>query len=163
MSKAAGRSSRRGTKSAAMAPSTPVETPSSAATVSKPTVSVEIALSELIDKITILEIKSERIHDMAKLSNIRTELATLVACRDLAIAATTELAQLTTELKQVNESLWQIEDEIRACERQRDFGPKFIELARSVYKTNDRRSALKRQINELLGSRLMEEKSYTEY
>jgi hypothetical protein len=127
------------------------------------TISVEIAPGELIDKITILEIKSERIRDVDKLTNIRTELATLVACRELAIEPSPELAALTTELKQVNESLWQIEDEIRECERHRDFGPKFIELARSVYKSNDRRSALKRQINELLGSRLIEEKSYSEY
>ena len=163
MSKAAGRGSRRTTKSGATVESLSNGTPSSNSVGSKSTVSVEISLGELIDKITILEIKSERIQDVAKLTNIRTELATLVACRDLAIQPTPELAQLTTELKQVNESLWQIEDEIRACERQRDFGPTFIELARSVYKTNDRRSALKRQINELLGSRLMEEKSYTDY
>ncbi len=126
-------------------------------------ISVEVSPGELIDKITILEIKSERIKDVEKLKNVRMELATLVACRDLAIEASPELAELTIELKQVNESLWQIEDQIRECERHRDFGPKFIELARSVYKSNDRRSALKRQINELLGSRLIEEKSYSEY
>jgi hypothetical protein len=127
------------------------------------TISVEIAPGELIDKITILEIKSERIRELEKLSNVRTELATLVACRDLAIEPSEELTDLTTELKQVNESLWQIEDEIRDCERRQDFGTRFIELARSVYRSNDRRSTLKRQINELLGSRLMEEKSYSQY
>lgn len=127
------------------------------------TISVEIAPGELIDKITILEIKSERISDPEKLSNVRTELATLVACRDRTIPSSPELAERTTDLKQVNESLWQIEDDIRDCERRRDFGPKFVELARSVYKSNDRRAALKRQINELLGSRLIEEKSYTDY
>lgn len=124
---------------------------------------VEIAPGELIDKITILEIKSERMTDPEKLKNVRVELATLAACRDQAIPATPELADLTTELKQINESLWQIEDEIRDCERHGDFGTKFIELARSVYKSNDRRAAVKRQINELLGSRLIEEKSYAKY
>ena len=73
------------------------------------------------------------------------------------------LARLATELKQVNEALWQIEDEIRLRDRNEDFGPRFIALARSVYATNDRRAALKRQINELLGSKLIEEKSYASY
>ena len=70
---------------------------------------------------------------------------------------------LATELKAVNEARWQIEDEIRRCERDEDFGPRFVALARSVYRTNDRRAALKHQINELLGSKLIEEKSYTSY
>jgi hypothetical protein len=70
---------------------------------------------------------------------------------------------LTAALKQVNEALWEIEDEIRVCEGHRDFGPRFIELARAVYHQNDRRASLKRQINELLGSRLIEEKSYVSY
>jgi Tfp pilus assembly protein PilF len=126
-------------------------------------IQVEVAPGELIDKITILEIKSERITDREKLKNVRLELATLVACRDQVIESSPELATLTLDLKQVNESLWQIEDEIRECERQKDFGDRFIELARSVYKSNDRRSLLKRQINELLGSRLVEEKSYAAY
>ena len=124
---------------------------------------VEIAPGELIDKITILEIKSERIADADKLKNVRVELDVLAAARDAAIAASAELAELTAQLKQVNEALWEIEDAIRDCERGQEFGPKFIELARSVYHTNDRRSALKRQINELLGSKLIEEKSYAAY
>lgn len=127
------------------------------------TITVEIAPGELIDKITILEIKSERMSDLEKLRNVRTELATLVTSRDRAIPASERLTDLTRQLKQVNESLWQIEDEIRDCERHQDFGTKFIELARSVYKNNDRRSAIKRQINELLGSQLIEEKSYAPY
>ncbi len=124
---------------------------------------VEIAPGELIDKITILEIKSERIADAGKLKNVRVELQVLEAARDAAMAASAELADLTAQLKQVNEALWEIEDAIRDCERGQDFGPKFIELARSVYHSNDRRAALKRQINELLGSKLIEEKSYAAY
>ncbi|MCU0875588.1 MAG: DUF6165 family protein, partial [Pirellulaceae bacterium] len=120
---------------------------------------VEIAPGELIDKITILEIKSERIADAGKLKNVRVERQVLEAARDAAMAASAELADLTAQLKQVNEALWEIEDAIRDCERGQDFGPKFIELARSVYHSNDRRAALKRQINELLGSKLIEEKS----
>jgi hypothetical protein len=124
---------------------------------------VEVAPGELIDKIAILQIKSERIADADKLKNVRAELQILEAARDGAMAATSELAALTAQLKQVNEALWEIEDGIRDCERARDFGPKFVELARSVYHTNDRRSALKRQINGLLGAKLIEEKSYAAY
>lgn len=130
---------------------------------SSATIRVEIAPGELIDKITILEIKSERMTDADKLRNVRTELATLVTSRDRAIASSERLEELTRQLKQVNESLWHIEDDIRDCERAQDFSEKFVELARSVYKNNDRRSALKRQINELLGSQLIEEKSYAPY
>jgi hypothetical protein len=126
-------------------------------------ISVEISPGELIDKITILEIKSERMTDHDKLKNVRTELATLIACRDLVIESSPKLIELSGQLKDVNESLWKIEDDIRDCERHRDFGPQFIELARAVYKSNDRRAALKRQINDLLGSRIIEEKSYAEY
>ena len=126
-------------------------------------ITVEIAPGELIDKITILEIKSERITDAAKRHHVGTELALLVAARDRAVPGSAELARLATELKAVNEALWQIEDEIRLCERDEDFGPRFVALARSVYRTNDRRAALKHQINELLGSKLIEEKSYTSY
>lgn len=128
-----------------------------------PTITVEVAPGELIDKITILEIKSMRITDVDKLRNIKMELATLVTARDKAIPESLDLTELTQQLREANESLWQIEDEIRDCERRQDFGPQFIELARSVYKTNDRRSAIKRKINDLLGSRLVEEKSYAPY
>ncbi len=126
-------------------------------------VRVEIATGELIDKITILQIKSERIGDSAKLRNVRAELATLLAERDRAIAPSDGLASLTADLKAVNEQLWEIEDEIRLCERGQNFGPRFIELARSVYHQNDRRAVLKRRINDLLGSALVEEKSYASY
>lgn len=129
----------------------------------KSTITVETAPGELIDKITILEIKAERIRDEAKLRNVHVELATLAAARDQAIPATPELQRLTDELKSANVQLWDIEDDIRDCERAKDFGDKFIQLARSVYRSNDRRAALKREINELLGSRLIEEKSYSDY
>ena len=127
------------------------------------TITVEIAPGELIDKITILEIKAERIADQAKVKNVRIELGVLESARDAAIIASVELTNLTTQLKQVNEELWDIEDNIRDCERDKDFGDKFIELARAVYHTNDRRAALKRDINKLLGSKLVEEKSYADY
>ena len=124
---------------------------------------VEVAPGELIDKITILQIKCERITDADKLRNVRVELEVLEAARDGAMAATPELGSLTAQLKQVSEALWEIEDGIRDCEREQDFGPKFVDLARSVYHSNDRRAALKRQVNELLGSKLIEEKSYAAY
>ena len=124
---------------------------------------VEVSAGELIDKITILEIKADRIADPQKLENVRRELAVLCRARDAAIGASPELESLIGELKAVNEALWQVEDEIRECERNRDFGPSFIGLARRVYQSNDRRAALKRQINQLLGSRLIEEKAYVTY
>jgi hypothetical protein len=127
------------------------------------TVLVEIAPGELIDKITILEIKRARITDTAKLAHIGAELAALEAARDRALAPSDDLARLTAELRAANEALWQIEDDIRACERAGDFGPRFVELARSVYRRNDERAALKRQINELLGAAFSEQKSYTAY
>jgi len=125
-----------------------------------PSVAVNIAPAELIDKITILEIKAERIADVAKLPNVMLELETLHAARDRTILPTDGLQSLTAELRAANEALWTIEDQIRDCERAGDFGPKFVELARSVYVNNDRRAALKRRINMLLGSKIIEEKSY---
>lgn len=127
------------------------------------TITVEIAPGELIDKITILEIKSERMTDASKLANVRIELETLEKARDNAIPSSAELTELTGQLKAINEQLWKIEDDIRDCERDKDFSSKFVELARSVYKSNDKRAALKRDVNTLLGSHLVEEKSYREY
>jgi len=127
------------------------------------TVSVEVAPGELIDKITILEIKLERIRDQDKLNNVRIELNTLVKGRDSSLPSSDELDKLTQSLKQINEQLWEIEDDIRDCERGQDFGETFIKLARAVYVTNDKRAAFKRDINELLGSHLVEEKSYAAY
>ena len=129
-------------------------------TVPTRSVAIETAPGELIDKITILEIKTERITDPQNVRTARTELETLEAARDRTIVSSDALTALTVELRLVNESLWEIEDGIRDCERAGDFGAKFIELARSVYAKNDQRAALKRKINVLLGSKLIEEKSY---
>ena len=124
---------------------------------------VPCSIGELIDKITILQIKNERIADAAKRVNVAAELEQLQMARREFVSETPELHRLLDELKTANMALWEIEDDIRDCERHGDFGPKFIELARSVYKTNDRRAALKRQINEVSGSALVEEKSYADY
>lgn len=126
-------------------------------------ISVEVSAGELIDKIAILEIKSERLEDAQKLSNVEAELAALWAARDAAIAPSALLDDLARRLKEVNLRLWDIEDDIRACERAKDFGPRFVALARAVYLNNDERAALKRAVNEALGSRLVEEKSYAPY
>jgi hypothetical protein len=126
-------------------------------------VHVEIAPGELIDKITILEIKQEQITDADKLRNVRKELEILNQCRAESIPRLSELESLAASLKEVNQQLWEIEDQIRDCERNHDFGETFIDLARAVYKTNDRRAQLKREINDLLGSRIVEEKSYASY
>jgi hypothetical protein len=124
---------------------------------------IEVPAGELIDKITILEIKARRIADPEKLRHVGAELAALAAVRDTGLPASAELAALAAQLTAVNEALWQVEDDLRDCERRQDFGPRFVELARSVYRHNDRRAALKRAVNDLLGSRLVEEKSYTPY
>ncbi len=124
---------------------------------------VEIAPGELIDKITILEIKAERIADAGQRANVLVELATLSDARAAAIPPDGEIDRLAAELKTVNEALWKIEDDIRDCDRDGDFGPHFVELARAVYRNNDRRAELKRAVNLRLGARLVEEKSYKPY
>lgn len=124
---------------------------------------IEVGAGELIDKITILKIKSERMTDPNKLHNVKHELDVLSQACAQHLAPSKELEQLEGELRKVNEALWVIEDDIRACEAQKDFGPKFIELARSVYIQNDKRAAIKKSINELSGSSIIEEKSYTEF
>ncbi|MBM4068048.1 MAG: tetratricopeptide repeat protein [Planctomycetes bacterium] len=126
------------------------------------TVMLETAPGELMDKITIAEIKKARIKDEDKLRNVIAELAALSRARS-DLPTSKQLDQLVADLKKTNETLWQIEDDIRDCERAGDFGSRFIALARSVYRQNDRRAALKRQISELLGSHLVEEKSYRPY
>lgn len=130
---------------------------------SSTSVSIEISPGELIDKITILIIKSERVEGAAKLANVRVELALLDSARASQITLSPELVALEKELKSINETLWVIEDDIRDCERAKDFGNRFVELARAVYRTNDERSRIKREINELLGSVIVEEKSYQPY
>ncbi len=121
---------------------------------------VPVSWGELLDKITILEIKSQRMDDAAKRANVVTELTLLTS---IAGPARAQAAELTTALKAVNETLWEIEDQIRDKEGAQSFDAGFIQLARAVYVTNDRRADLKRQINQLLGSRLVEEKSYRPY
>ncbi len=121
---------------------------------------VEIAAGELIDKLTILEIKAARIRDPQKLSNVRTELAVIQAAYARSIDPSERLNALIDELKLVNLALWELEDEIRACDHAGEFSARFVAAARQVYVQNDRRAALKRRINELLGSRFAEEKSY---
>lgn len=123
-------------------------------------IQVEVAPGELLDKWSILRIKSERIADPKKLASIRAEFAVVDATRRKHIPATPGLDALLGELKEVNERLWDIENAIRACEKRQDFGSEFVQLARSVYQTNDRRAAVKRQINDLLGAKFREEKDY---
>ena len=122
-----------------------------------------VSWGELLDKITILDIKAERIADADKLANVRREREALVAVAAQTDTARPEVATLIDDLRAVNTTLWEVEDKIRDCERAKDFGPRFVELARQVYHTNDRRAALKRDLNRLLGSELVEEKSYQAY
>ena len=127
-----------------------------------------VSPGELLDKLTILEIKKERIVDPDKRVNVIREFEVLNQLWQNASPEPERLAQLgldamREELKAINESLWIIEDDIRDCESNQDFGQKFVELARAVYQTNDRRAAVKKQINLALGSDLVEEKSYTDY
>lgn len=124
---------------------------------------VEVSAGELVDKITILELKLEHIKDPAKLANIRLEHERLMATFREELEECGALAALMQALKAVNGELWQIEDDIRAKERAQAFDADFIALARSVYRMNDRRAGLKREINELLRSAIVEEKSYAAY
>ena len=126
---------------------------------------IPASVGELIDKITILEIKQQRIADAAKQLNISRELKALMAVvveQELGYPLGA-LAELGQQLSAVNQQLWDIEDDIRECERQEDFATRFVELARAVYHRNDERAALKRRINEQCGSELVEEKSYAAY
>jgi len=126
-------------------------------------IKVPVSFGEVLDKITILEIKSERIKDEAKVRNVRLELDELSATWAEAVKDQDAIAELRKQLKAVNEELWVIEDDIRDEEAKQDFGPKFIELTHAVYVTNDKRAALKKDINLALGSRFVEEKSYQDY
>ncbi|MBV6631407.1 MAG: hypothetical protein KI792_00090 [Alphaproteobacteria bacterium] len=127
------------------------------------TLRVPVSIGEVIDKITILEIKEERITDAAKVENIRLELSMLRETIASEIGDDAELPQLHAKLKGINEELWVIEDDIRDKERAKTFDDEFVRLARAVYVTNDRRAAVKREINEHFGSTLVEEKSYAAY
>ena len=120
----------------------------------------EISAGELIDKITILEIKQEKIKDASKLQSIKTELTSLQQTLNEHITLDDEIKKLSDELKQINLKLWDIEDGKRNCEKEKNFGEKFIELARNVYLFNDHRAKIKLQINNHLGSNIKEVKSY---
>ena len=121
-----------------------------------------ISVGELIDKITILRIKAGKIRDGAARRNVGHELEQLVQIR-AALALAVDLGELEEQLLDVNLRLWAVEDDLRDLERLGDFGPRFVELARSVYTLNDRRSALKRRINEVTSSGIVDEKSYSPY
>ena len=126
-------------------------------------VRIQISPGELIDRLTILEIKAASLSDEAKLRNVRHEMALQRRVRYHAVPSSRALLVLERQLKEVNQKLWHIEDDIREREAAMDFGEEFIRLARAVYFTNDRRCELKRKINELLRSEIVEEKGYKPY
>ena len=126
-------------------------------------IKVPVSPGELIDKITILEIKSERMTDAKKVANVRLELSVLKSTWEKSDYAKTDISREWAELKRINEQLWVVEDDIRDQERAKTFGERFIELARAVYVINDERAAVKRVINTRLGSTIVEEKSYADY
>ena len=126
-------------------------------------ITAEISCGELIDKITILNIKAEHIADPEKLKNVRTELETLQNTCDEYIREYEAIAGLQEKLQEINQALWDIEDAIRVKERKKEFDDEFIQIARSVYITNDKRCMIKKEIDKILGSRLTEEKSYEEF
>lgn len=126
-------------------------------------INVDLSIGEFFDKMTILEIKRERITDRDKLENIYKEYSYLEGLLDELSITREDVAEEVGKLKEVNEKLWIIEDDIREKERRKSFDAEFIELARSVYITNDQRSEIKRAINLKLGSDFVEEKSYEEY
>jgi regulator of replication initiation timing len=123
---------------------------------------IEVSNGEIVDKFSILEIKLNRIKDKSKLENISKEIKELEKYIKLILEENNTI-KLYLELKNVNENLWDIEDSIRNKERLKNFDSEFIELARSVYFTNDKRADIKKQINNLTGSKLIEEKSYEKY
>jgi len=124
---------------------------------------VEVSVGELLDKISILEIKSKRINDSEKLANVEKELAVLRQTWTASSLSRRDVSSQVARLRDVNESLWDIEDDIRRKEADRQFDDEFIELARSVYRRNDERAAVKKEINILFGSELVEEKQYVDY
>ena len=126
-------------------------------------IKVPISPGELVDKITILEIKSARITDPAKVANVRIELTMLQETWRTSAYASHDITAQWAALRAINEKLWDIEDDIRDLERARKFDKEFIQLARAVYVTNDERAAVKRDINTRLGSKIVEEKSYAKY
>lgn len=132
-------------------------------------VTTPVSVGELVDKITILGIKQQEIKDDGKLANVNREFSLLQTLfmdeiiKKIPAHKEPQLMGLAVKLRNVNKVIWDIEDGIRECERNRDFGPKFVEFARGVYHNNDERARLKREINDLVGSQIVEEKSYTDY
>lgn len=124
---------------------------------------VPMSVGEVLDKITILEIKLENINDTAKLANVETELLHLRPLVAGDMFSTDDMVDLINQLKSINKALWDIEDDIRIEESKGDFGARFIELARAVYVTNDQRAHIKKLINVATGSTIVEEKSYEDY
>lgn len=124
---------------------------------------IPVSPGELLDKLTILDIKLERIGDADKLANVRREHELLSRTWESSGLVSEEIDALRGQLLEVNKALWEIEDDIREQERLKDFGERFVELARSVYFRNDERAAIKKRINQVLGSQIVEEKSYREY
>ena len=123
----------------------------------------EISAGELLDKISILEIKLDKIKDKDSLVQINKEYESLNKTKNSNLNLTEDLKNLINKLKEINMKLWIIEDEKRMCEKNKDFGKKFIELARSVYLNNDKRAKIKSEINKILGSNIKEVKKYTNY
>ena len=127
------------------------------------TILIQVSPGELIDKMTILQVKLDHMSDPAKLANVRREHEMIAQTFRENVADTPALAKLIVELKAANLALWTIEDDIRDHERKGDFGESFVALARSIYRINDERAAIKRRINVLLDSAIVEEKSYSNY
>ena len=127
------------------------------------TVLAPVSIGELLDKIVILEIKEERISEEEKLINVRNELESLRSIRPAALTDNPGVAPWEHSLREANSELWDLEDRIRDKERAEDFGPEFVEIARLIYRTNDKRAHAKKMINVLCGSDIVEEKSYQPY
>ena len=123
----------------------------------------EISAGELLDKISILEIKLEKVKDKNNLNEINKEYKILKIAQNTNIETTDKIKELFSQLKVVNLNLWDIEDKLRICEKNKDFGQTFVELARNVYFNNDKRAKIKSQINEILGSDIREIKQYVDY
>ena len=123
----------------------------------------EISAGELLDKISILEIKIQKITDKNNLKEIRKEYKILKKTHDSCIESTGKIESLFNSIKKVNLILWDIEDKIRVCEKNNDFGKNFVELARGVYFNNDKRAKIKSEINKILGSNIKEIKQYSDY
>ena len=128
--------------------------------VAQAAITVEVSPGELLDRLCIVRIKSERVVELTKLANIRCECARLEEARRRCVPATPAVEEIEAALRAVNERLWDLEEFVRSCEREHEFGPLFIEAARSIYRLNDVRASLKRQANLILNSPILEEKSF---